>query len=722
MSDYCCNPLIFGKNSIERITSCEVHDGSVSLFIEQNDGTVLEKVKPNHYWILAPIQLDSGFSKLNGNLYYSWIKLYKTFEEFKADKYKYYKRDIYVINDAKEASMVINGFSYFKGMKVQDVSVLAFDIESTGLSPEDPDAKALLIANTFRKNGIITRKVFSYNEYETEAQFFDAWSSWVREINPSILLGHNIVIFDLPYMATLAEKAGTFLKLGRDNSNLRFNNYDSQFRKDGSQSYTYKKCYVFGREVIDTFFLSMKYDIGRKYPNYKLKQIIKFEGLEVENRQFYDADQIRYNYKDPEEWKKIVKYAEHDGDDALSLFDLMVPSFFYLNVSVPKSFQQIIESASGSQINSMMVRSYLQEFHSIPKPSDPVEYEGAISFGNSGVYQNCFKFDAASLYPSIMLANNVYDRYKDPRANMLNILDYFTTERLTNKRLAKETGDKYFKDLEQSEKIIINSIYGFCGSQGLNFNSPINAAFVTKAGREILTKAIEWAKPNYNIPNGDTDSIMICRPDMSFISKEDREKILRDVNALFPERIHFEDDGYYTSVLIIKAKNYVLKSEDGKIKIKGSALKATMKEPALQTFIKEVVDLLLENKTEEVVSLYHKYVQDILNLKDITPWALKKTVTSKVINAERTNEQKVLDAINEEDEDFQEGDKVFLYFTTEGSLKLASNWSNDHCPYKLIEKLWKTAQVFSNIIDKELFVKYHLKTKRKLLSELVITD
>ena len=42
----------------------------------------------------------------------------------------------------------------------------------------------------------------------------------------------------------------------------------------------------------------------------------------------------------------------------------------------------------------------------------------------------------------------------------------------------------------QSQKIVINSAYGLLGAQGLNFNSPDNAALVTKGGREILQNGI----------------------------------------------------------------------------------------------------------------------------------------------------------------------------------------------------------------------------------------
>lgn len=702
------NSLIHGKCDIERIVSCEVRDNVTELFIENKDGSVVSIFKPNKFWILAPYKIDDEFSKMDGHLHYNYIRTFNKREDFLNTYNKYSKKnkDLYTIWYEKESAMVAFGFTYFKGMKLDEVSVLSFDIEATTLE-HNKDAKVLLISNTFRKNGQINRKMFSYDEYETEAEFFDAWCEWVREVNPSIIIGHNIYMYDLPYMNYCAKKAGTSLILGRDDSEIVFSKKPSKFRKDGSQFYEYTKAFIYGREIIDTMFLAYKYDFSRKYENYRLKSIIKAEGLEIEDRQFYDADTIRFNYTNLEEWEKIKKYAEHDADDALALYDLMIASYFYLTQSIPKSFQQIITTAPGSQINSFLIRSYLQDFHSIPKITEGSSFEGAISIGNPGVYHNVVKVDIASLYPSIILQYQIYDKKKDPNQHFLQMVDYFTEERLENKKKAKETGDRYYKDLEQSQKIIINSAYGVLGAP-LSFNSPYNASLVTKKGREILQQSIDWATQNgYQLVNADTDSISITRNGEE-ITKEEQEYILSSINNLYPEKIRFEDDGYFSSVLVIKAKNYVLKTQDNILKIKGSALKATMKESALKKFIKDIIVYLLDEKQDQLLDLYHTYIKEIYNLTSIDDWSSRKTITDKILNPERTNEQKVFDAI-EDEEDLQEGDKIHVYFDVNNNLKLASKWDNDHNPDKLLAKLYATLKIFHTVINMDIFPKYHLK-------------
>ena len=64
-------------------------------------------------------------------------------------------------------------------------------------------------------------------------------------------------------------------------------------------------------------------------------------------------------------------------------------------------------------------------------------------------------------------------------------------ERLKNKKLAKETKDRYYENLEQSQKtFVINSMYGALAAPKLNYNYPEGAAEVTRHGRRILKQAI----------------------------------------------------------------------------------------------------------------------------------------------------------------------------------------------------------------------------------------
>lgn len=705
--------ILYGLEPFERIVSVEAKDDKAEIFLEDKQGRVQRRIFENKDWILSNRPVDQSWTRLSGQLHYRYIKYLDSYSEVYQIKKNNKHLDFFTIADAKERFLVTNGFTYHKGMKHGEISVLSFDIETTGLY-HDNDAKILSISNTFRKNNVITRKMFCYDEYETQGELLKAWCKWVYSIDPSVITGFNINMFDLPYMAFIAEKEEVKLRLGRDESPLYFNKWESKFRKDGSQSHHYFKPHIYGREIIDSYFMAIKHDVGRKYESYKLKYIIKFEGLEKKDRTFYDASLIRENYKIPAEWLKIKAYCADDGDDGLALYDLYSAPFFYSAQIIPKSFQLITESAEGSKINSLMVRSYIQEHHSLPKQTESYHFEGAISLGNPGIYKNVFKIDVASLYPSIMINWEVCDEKKDPKKYFLHIVKELTNQRLTNKALAKETKDPYYTGLEQSQKILINSAYGFLGAEGLLFNSPEKAEFITGMGRDILSTAMNWCKNKlFTLVNADTDSISFCKPDGSSFTEKERQELLNEINDLFPSRIKFEDDGYYDWIIVVKAKNYILKTGD-QIKYKGSAIKATAKEAALKQFIKDIIESIF-NEKRNYLEIYNSYVKEILDIKDITRWCSKKTITTKTMESKRANETKIKDAI--EDSEYGEGDKVYTYFDQDLNLKLVENFDGKYNVDKLLEKLYKTALTFESIIEKETFINYKLKKKKVLLND-----
>jgi hypothetical protein len=211
---------------------------------------------------------------------------------------------------------------------------------------------------------------------------------------------------------------------------------------------------------------------------------------------------------------------------------------------------------------------------------------------------------------------------------------------------------------------------------------------------------------NFTLCNCDTDSIMFCKADMSPFTEEEQTALIEEINSLLPEKINMSNDGYFKDVLIVKAKNYVL--DDGKKrKVKGSALKAPMKEKALREFITEVIDKLLSDKPDELITVYRKYVNEIFHITDISRWVVKKTITKAVLNPKRTNEQKVFDAI--QGTDYREGDKAFFYFDVNRNLKLQENYNKDHDVDSLLKKLFKTIEVFKNVLDVSKFPNYSLK-------------
>ncbi len=485
------NKILYGKNGLEGIVGAEADGDQLILFIQKN-GETITKIIPNRLWVCAGQNYDDAFKKLDGNRDFKFIRYYKDVEKWHEVRKLRYKMDLFASYCPIEANFIARGFTYFKGLEIKDVPVLSFDIETAGLDLTDK-SDIYLISNTYRIRDREETKLFDFHDYPTRKAFLEAWCSWVREKNPAIMLGHNIYGYDLPYLKHVAALNDASLDLGRDGSSMTINSWPSKFRKDGTEKILFFKCNIWGRELVDTYFLSFKYDVGRKYESNGLKQIIKQEGLEKQGRTFVDAGKIRNYLNDKDMWPKICDYARQDAGDALALFDLMAPAFFYANQLIPKKFEDIMTGASGAQLNSMMLRSYLQENESIPRPSEAVDFQGAISLGIPGIYRNSWKVDAVQLYPSLLIGYGLFDEKKDPKNNLTYCLKEFMRNRRHYKQLFKETKNEQYDAMQNTFKIFSNSIYGFLGAPGLNFNSPKISAKITELGRETLEKAINWA-------------------------------------------------------------------------------------------------------------------------------------------------------------------------------------------------------------------------------------
>ena len=768
--------LIFGRDDTQNVVNITLKNNECYLYTEKDGKIELEKF-PYTPFVLSSKPISKFSEKLKGDQYYRFLTSISC-EKFHELNNQFH-RDKWLPRSVEETFTLIHGVTYYKGMKVQDVSILSFDIETSGLVM-DWTSQVYLISNTLRKNGQIIRKLFSVEDYKNQQEMIDAWCTWVREVDPSVLCGHNILSYDLPYLNNI-----TPLQLGRDGSWADFAEKTSKFRKDGSQQYDYHNVRVTGREIIDTFFLSIKYDLGREFPSYGLKPIIKHLGLEKEGRSFIEAGLIKQYYNNRNEvgpaaakWAQVKKYAIEDSDDALTLYDLMIPAYFYLAQSIPKTMQQMINEAAGSQLDALMIRSYLQDGYSQPKTSGKVPFEGAISMGVPGVYDYVCKADVASLYPSIMLEYNIHDANKDPFNHTIQMLTYFRDERLKNKKLAKDTGDKYYDDMQNAQKIMINSMYGFLGAGFLLYNYPKGAAEVTRNGREILLKGVEWATGHtlervvkditnegtddeeisyeyvvgkkvgegrgYNIVNVDTDSFSITKNQAT--TKEDWQKFLVELNEQFPKLISWADDGIYSRVIVIRAKNYVL-VKDGKVKFKGSAITDQKKEPALTEMLENMIQAILDDERAALPIIYRNYVKEAMNIQFINRWATKKTVTKSVLKPNRLTEQKILDAINRTIEQkivegIQEGDKVWLYNSIDGMIqdtkkgelvfykngepKMIPNyvlkdvrmWQHDEDKLHYVDRVYATVQILANVLNMDQFVDYTLKKNFDQLKEL----
>lgn len=224
---------------------------------------------------------------------------------------------------------------------------------------------------------------------------------------------------------------------------------------------------------------------------------------------------------------------------------------------------------------------------------------------------------------------------------------------------------------------------------------------------------------DYTICNADTDSISFCKPDKQPFTEEEIRSLVDEINRASPEYMIWENDGYYDKVIVLKAKNYVLYTKkDDKLVKKGSALKSATLEPQLKKFLEDII-LSLIHDNHNLQEIYYNYIRQAINITDITPWAKKITISERTKLSERANETKIIDALTSAGKTFQEGDKFYIFYLPDNTIKLAENFDGVYDKVKMLEKLYKVTERFESILPiQDLFLNFTLTKHQDQLFEI----
>ncbi len=459
------------------------------------------------------------------------IDIFKYHPDFDHTKIKIWNRDIPGYSDIKPQTAI-------------------FDIETTPIKRAingDIDFHHhgnMILAIRIRINGkdyVLDKKFYQEGEFAVLTSFIDI----LDKEDIYILTGHNIFNFDLPYIMARCE--------------LYFIPHGFKFQESWNDKFTeVKNSMMFGRpikfynivhskfNIIDTMHLCAIADKREaKLNSFGLKYVCGKEGYGLRgDRVELPGDKIATIHETDN--KLFHEYLKDDIDDTELLIDYHLPSTYYLLRYIPNiNLQNLIFSGNGQKWN-LILKNHYQGYY---PETDPItdKIQGAITGIQSGCFKNCGKFDVASLYPSIMLAMRICSR-KDPDQYQLKVLSFLKAERLRLKKLKTKEG-KFESD---ALKIIINSGYGFLGTEFIKFNDPIAAGKVTMYGRAILNYMISFVKSlGARVLQADTDGIVLNHDTISLI------EIHRQLQEALPGWVEVEFEAEYDLVWIYKRKNYI---------------------------------------------------------------------------------------------------------------------------------------------------------------------
>jgi DNA polymerase elongation subunit (family B) len=605
---------------------------------------------------------------------------------------------IFRLRSPVEGYLMRRGRTLFKGMTFGDVRRLQLDIETAGLDPHRSDAAVLMVALTTSWG---VEDVLALED--DEADLIDRLTERIVALDPDVIEGHNIFNFDLPYLAARAERNGVALRWGRDGSAVRIDERGGRF-KAGPLTVPYSPAWIHGRHVIDTYQQIQRYDTGGKLTSYGLKNAIRELGLTRSDRTFVPGTDVLDAWRTDRD--RLIRYAVDDVRDVDTLSRLATQTEFYQTQILPRSFQAVATGGPGEKINDLMLRAYLAAGHSIPNPEPSRDYPGGhAELLETGVFAPVVKCDVESLYPSIMLAEQITSK-ADTLGAYLPMLADLTRRRLAAKAASRDMARAGNHDeramwdgLQGSFKVLINSFYGYLGYRGALFNDYDAATRVTLSGQRIVVDVVERLRRAGAIPiEVDTDGVYFVPP--PGIEDEAAETAFIDaISHQLPNGIRLAHDGRFAAMLSLRLKTYALLDEHGALTLKGSALRSRRVEPCFREFIGDAARSFLEGRGDDARAAYFALAERIrrrdVSARDVVQWGMLSD------DAQPTPRLKRLIDRGRRTGEARAGDRIEYYERQDGELAFLSEFDNDVNQDYLLRRLRDVAMRFRELFPSD---------------------
>jgi DNA polymerase, archaea type len=508
----------------------------------------------------------------------------------------------------EEQYLVASGRTYFRGLLFDDLRRLQVDLETTGLTAARDRIFVCAVRDPAGQIEIFEARG---DDPRDEAELIARLVAHVRACDPDVIENHNLHGFDLPFLAQRARILGVPLALGRaGRPGLRSRPARRGVTAPGNAARRIRYT-VPGRELIDTLDAVLRHDFAaRDLPGHGLKAVARHLGLAAEDREHIPGDRIHAVFRrDP---ARVRRYAAADVAEVAGLARLLGGPAFALAGMAPRRYERLADAgAATGVIDPLLVRAYLRSGAALPahQPGDGTPHSGAaLHLFAAGVAHRVVKADVASLYPSLMREYRIGPA-RDRLGALLAIVDRLVEHRLAAKARGRAapagSAERYAAEaMSAAMKLVINSAYGYLGAPGLTRFADVHAANeVTRRGRDVLELLCrELASRGVTLLEADTDGVYFSVP--AGWTEADERRVVAEVAALLPARVHLEFDGRYAAMLSHEPKNYALQRYDGPLILRGVAFRSSRAEPFGEAFLRRALVPLLAGDLIAVQDAY----------------------------------------------------------------------------------------------------------------------
>ena len=362
--------------------------------------------------------------------------------------------------------------------------------------------------------------------YSDEKSLLLAFMRFIKQFSPDIIIGWNVIGFDLNFIDQRCQFYGLKLAFGVDGLS-----WNMRGREDSSKRFIS----IPGRAVLDGIDLLKV--AGYHFDSYSLENV---------SREILNDGKLLHG---SQRWQEIERLHIEDPHAfvAYNLQDCWLVWRIFKKLNLIELQQTRVDltgipfSQTGGSVQAFE-NQYLPLLHSQKKAAPNYSKNefiaspgGFVMSSQPGLYKNVLVFDFKSLYPSIIRTflvdpigrvsssdNRVAGFLGASFSKEEHILPNLISELATAREQAKASRNDI---LSYAIKIIMNSFYGVLGSNLCRFYHPELASSITMRGQQILNQTRSWfEEEGANVIYGDTDSLFVIFSDSALAEKQVKKK------------------------------------------------------------------------------------------------------------------------------------------------------------------------------------------------------
>ena len=525
--------------------------------------------------------------------------------------------------------LVIEHPDYFYGFPNDEpLRTLCFDIETHSPDGSFPFGERYPVVAI----GIVTstgeREVYLWDG-EDDKQVLIDFAKFIKEYDPDVIYGYNLVGYDIPqilYRASFHGMTNYKKLLNRDGTD-----YGWSQQKDNTDL----RMKAGGRVIVDVL-KHTRLDYALSGLPRGLKPVSRHFGLEPLELDFEHKDLLEYSLSE------IHEYVLSDVDCTKYLFDMYFPRLQYTAELIGVPLENYINAPVSYVTKILQGRSLYEQkiiTKDINRDRHPEIYKDSkgnfqaayIKLFEPGFHKKNIKVDFSSFYPSIAMALNLgpdttrivgYEEYidkieyddgklyipddkigkrvviqidNDRQSCLYSMCKKFTEMRKPFKEMGTLEGDSKSNAL----KIMVNTFYGANTNPYLNYGDMACGITITAVARFLLTTGIKLIQKKYGdkaVVYVHTDGINTnCDIDVDWLTKRLRLILDATIPNVESKWISLDKDNFKEG-LWLQIGNYVLRNEDNTITKHGSTFKASTRSTFYKQTINKLIDARLDNK------------------------------------------------------------------------------------------------------------------------------